>query len=113
MNSNIDNSVLRAEYEAGATLLDLAFQYGTALSAIHKRLLKAGTTMRKAGCPLGLRQPDDKLKHAAFFKDKRAKGWTYDQIAEALGCTKQNVGLLAIRLGMAPRASNPTPPATP
>lgn len=76
---------IRAAYEAGATCLALAREYGVPESTMRDFFRREGIQMR----PLGKVSSEDVVEMVRL----RTAGWTYQQIGERFGVTRHAVAM--------------------
>lgn len=101
MSKTLPRKAVR-EYESGATLIDLSVQYKMSFTYVALQLKNMGCRMRRPGRrwqggPKPYVSQKDLVKEArrqdrvAQAFHLREEGHTFSEIADALGCSRQNV----------------------
>ncbi len=96
---DLDSATLRAKYEAGATVAELAREHGCSSFPILLALHKAGTTMRQGLSPTRRRLDVKAEAVVALY----AQGWPKNRIAKALSCSSHLVTKLLRQAGVPER----------
>jgi DNA-binding transcriptional regulator LsrR (DeoR family) len=78
---------VRRRYEAGATVREVADGLGVSVTPVRRALQQAGAKIRKRGRRSG---PVDPAR-VKTFQGLRNRGWTFNEIAEEYGLSRQAV----------------------
>lgn len=88
----------RAEYEAGATVADLAAKHGLCILTMRKGLIAAGATIRRytSACKQGVADP----ARANEFRRRYLAGDTLDAISRDFGVSRERVRQVLRKIGV-------------
>lgn len=97
--SKLPDADLRQQYEAGATIVELAAKYGYSTHPIYVALRRAGAKMRRRGIKKGILD----LVRAEDFRARYEAGETLDAIGARYRITRERVRQILVKLGVSNR----------